>query len=180
MASVGALGWMQGAGSFLQAWGAVEAGRAARIRGQRSKAAAEFHAWQAEQKAGVTLAISQRQAEEERRQLDLVASRALAVSAASGAGVSDPTIVRLLARVKGEGVYRASVALYEGEAQARQLRLEAQAARVRGAEAEAEGRAAEFGHRLSALGSLVGGGSSLFARYGAGGPGSGDSATIDV
>jgi hypothetical protein len=60
-----------------------------------------------------------------------VASRALAVSAASGAGVTDPTTVRVIANARGEGAVRAATALYEGSARARQLRTEAAMGRLR-------------------------------------------------
>lgn len=177
------MGWLQGGGSFLQSWGLMESGKAARLQGERAQAAAEFEAMQAERDAGTAVAIAQRQAAEERRQAGLQASRALAVAAASGGGVSDPTIVNLIAATRGEGARRAAVALYEGEAKARKLRLEAAATRVSGADALAEGSARRQGYNLAALGATVRGygayeARSLYEKYGRGGPPKGDGALI--
>jgi hypothetical protein len=115
-------GIISGAGTILQFMGQMEMGRAARIRGQQAAAMAEFNAWEAQRQAGIAISISQRQAAEERRQATLVASRALAVAAASGAGVSDPTMVRIIANARGEGAVRAATSLYEGAALSRRLR----------------------------------------------------------
>jgi len=186
MAEFGALGWMQAAGSFLQAWGNFEQGRMARVQGERRRIAAEFDAWNAERQAGIAIAISQRQALEEERQGRLVASRALAVAAASGGGVSDPTIVRIIANARGEASYRAHVALYEGEARARELKFEAITGRIAGHELEAEGARVQGAYALAGLGALARGGASLYAKYGMNGPGttprggSGDAALIDA
>lgn len=180
------IGWMQAAGTLIEMWGNLEAGRTARIHGERLRAAAEFDAWQAERQGGVAIAISQRQAVEEHRQANLVASRALAVAAASGGGVSDPTIVRIIANARGEGTYRANVALYEGEARARQLRFEAITGRITGYGLEAEGAARSQAYALNALGVGVKGAASLYAKYGQNGPGTtpspgwGDNALIDA
>lgn len=160
-------------GSLFDAWGQIEQGRSARRRGERAAWAMEFQAQQAEEQAGTAIAISQRGAMEEERKASLMTSRALAVAAASGGGVSDPTIINLIARTRGEGAYRSGVVLYEGESRARQLRLQAQAYRVSGADAIATGREQEFGSRIGALGSLAGGSGSLFANFGGGGPGGG-------
>ena len=181
MASMSALGWMMGAGALLQAYGLYEQGRMARIQAGREQVFREFAMWNAEREGGLAIAVSQRQALEERRQADLVASRALAVAAASGAGVSDPTVVDLLARTRGEGVYRANVALYEGEARARSMRIAAA-----GGGGFDEGRSLQAGFNAAAAGALFRGGAGLYARslydrYGLNGPGtSGDSALIDA
>lgn len=169
--SIGALGWLQLGGSFLQMMGQQEGGRAARIEGEQRRAAAEFEAWQAEELAGQVMASAQRQALEEKRKARFDASRAIAVAAASGAGVSDPTIVNLIASAKGEGVYRAHVALYEGEAKARQLKFDAATGRLSGTQALMSGLRKEEGAALASMGTLVKGGASLYSKYGLGGPG---------
>lgn len=176
------VGWLSLGGAFLQAWGTLQGGRQARIAGERQKAAAEFEAIQEEEQAGIAIAISQRQAAEEARQGRYQASRALAVAASSGGGVSDPTIINLIARGRGEAVYRANVALYEGEAQARKMRLQAAATRVTGADLAAEGVRKQTGALFSAAGTVAERGLGLYAKYGMKGPtagpatgGSGDS-----
>lgn len=168
---VSGIGWMQAASSLIEIWGKMEQGRAARIQGQRQKQAHDFAVWTAEQEAGQAIAISQRAAAEQRRQGEHLASRALAVAAASGAGVSDPTMVNILANVRGEANYRAAVALYEGESMARNLRLEAATGRVSGFEALAEGYARQQGYALAATGRGLREIGSLYARYGQNGPG---------
>jgi hypothetical protein len=171
-------GYMQVAGAISQMMASREAGRMARVQGERARIAADFAAWQAEEQAGTAIAISQRQAMEERRQATLVASRALAVASASGAGVSDPTMVRILANARGAGTYRANVALYEGEAKARILRLDAAAGRVSGWDAQAEGADRAKGYALQSMGNTFRTGASLYAKYGGDGP-SGDYKLID-
>lgn len=180
-----ALGWLSAGATLFEVLGSLEQGRAARAHAQRVRQAYEFQAWQAERDAGLAIAVSQRGALEERRQGELQASRALAVAAASGAGVSDPTMVRILANTQGEAAYRAAVALYEGEAQARNLRIEAAAGRVSGMDALAEGYRLQQGYALRAGGQALRGIASLYARYGQHGPGTapagrGDAALIDA
>lgn len=182
MASLASLSWMEGAGSFLQAFGLLQSGKSARIAGERARVASEFNKRQADREALLAVAAGQRQMIEERRQANLVASRALAVASASGAGVSDPTIVNLIAKAKGEGAYRAGVALYEGEARARELRLQGLAGLASGYDTEADAINRQMGATLSAGGAAAKGAFSLYAKYGLNGPGtgagSGDSSLI--
>lgn len=114
---------------------------------------------QLETNAGLERASSQRRAMEERRQAGLAASRGLAVAAASGGGVDDPTIVNLLAGIEGEGEYRALTALYEGEESARGMEAEA-AARRRGA------KSTKTAGLIKAGSTILSAGSSLYGRYG--------------
>lgn len=172
------LPYLHGAGTALQVFGLFEQGKSARLAGERARLAAEFTAWQAEQQGKLAIAIAQRRALEERRQGDVRASRALAVAAASGGSVNDPTIINLLSRTQGEAVYAAQVALYEGEAQARELRLQGAAARVGGAQAVVEGIRSQSGYQLAAVGAGFRGAASLYDKYGGGGP-SGDSGLIE-
>lgn len=178
-------------GSVSQAYGAYQQGQAAKIAGEGAMQDAEFRATmlefsarEAERQGGRAKASTQRQAMEERRQGRLAASRALAVAAASGGGVSDPSIVDLISRTEGEAHYRASIALYEGEAEARRLRFEAMmgrgnAALVRsyGSADQSAGENAAASFNMKAIGKLVEGGSSLYAKYGLGGP-KGDAALV--
>lgn len=164
------LAWMQAAGAFVSIMGLGAQGKMARIAGEREKQAADFNAWNAERTAGKLIAISQRQALEERRQGEISASRMLALAAAGGGGVSDPTIVRLLSKAEGESVYRANVALYEGETKARQLRLDAALGRVSGLQHLEEGLRTQEAYGLAGLAVGVRQGASLYAKYGLGGP----------
>lgn len=174
MASMSDVNWLKTGSAFTQAgaavveiMGIIEQGRMAKIQAQRQRVYAEFNEQEANKQAGQAIAISQRAAQEQRRQGNYEASRALAVAAASGGGVTDPTIVKLIADTKGEGAYRANVALYEGEAQARKLRL---AGYTSGFNNDASITAGTTGAAL-AVGMKTG--ASMFARYGMNGPGGG-------
>lgn len=157
-------------GTYFQVQGMREAGRTARIRGEMQAAARQFDAWEADRRAGEAIAISQRQSLEEQRQATLVASRALAVAAASGAGVSDPTMVRVIANARGEGAVRAATALYEGQARARQLRTEAVLGRVSASEADLTGRETEAAYSIRSAGAVARESLSLYSKYGLDGP----------
>jgi hypothetical protein len=171
---MGALGWLMGASTLMEAYGIREQGRMARVQSDRERVYREFAQWNAERVGAIAVASSRLQAREEERQADLVASRALAVAAASGGGVSDPTVVNIIARTKGEGAYRANVALYEGAERARQLRIAA----AGGGDFNA-GDSIMAGANAAALGRLARGGLSLYAKYGLGGPGGGDGKSGD-
>jgi len=170
--SMGLLGWAQAASAIGDAYSSIESGRIARIQAERERMFRQFEAEQAEIIAGREIAASQRVAAEERRQSELVASRALAVAASSGAGVTDPTVVRLIAQTKGEGVYRANLALYEGETRARQLRLQAVGLNIEGSNAILEGDTRDMAYRARGRSSVIRTAGSLFARYGGEGPSS--------
>lgn len=83
---------------------------------QKAKKAGEkdaaFNAEQLRARAEISRATGQRVAAEERRQARLLQS---AVQARAGGGGMDPTVVKLMADIEGEGEYRALSALYEGE-----------------------------------------------------------------
>lgn len=158
------------AGSMISAVGQMQSSKGAQLAGQRKRAAADFEAAQMEQQAGQVVAASQRDAEEQRRQSQLMQSRALALAAASGAGASDPTVVDLIAKTAGDGAYRAGVALYQGEERHRQLLLGADAKRYEGFIAEEGGELEAQARRTMALGSIVQGGGSFYSKYGNNGP----------
>lgn len=178
MAELTAPGYVSAFGTIIQMMGQLGQGRAARAQGDRARAAAEFAAWQAEQQAGLAVAYSQRQALEVQRQGRLEESQILAVAAASGGGASDPTITRLIANNAGFTAYKSAVAIYEGEAKARELKMEAITGRIGGAQAQAVGAERQTGYALSAAGTGIKGAASLYEKYGRGGPGKGDQALI--
>lgn len=164
-------------GGVLQYEGYTQAAEGARLAGRRKRVASEFEAEQLDQQAGQVVAASQRDALEEKRKADLAASRAIALAAASGGGVSDPTVVNIIAGLKGEGAYRSAVAIYRGADQARKLRMGASAKRYEGAVAE-EGATMEaasyetlaVASAFQTAGSLAEPVSSLYKKYGGGGP----------
>lgn len=146
------------AGTALTAHSQAKAGR-------RAQRVAEAQALELEYGAGQKKAESQRTALEVERQGKLEASRALAVAAASGGGASDPTIINLMAQLAGETNYRKMVALYEGEAESEAMMKEAKVVRE-------EGRAARKASQLQAFGTVLSGGSSMYSKFGGGGPSS--------
>jgi len=102
--------------------------------------------------AGQAIAIGQMDAAEERRSADIIGSRAVAVAAAGGAGGD---INNLIADIKGEGSYRASIAMYEAESQSERLKHEGfQAERMGRKQKKEMGRRA-FGTVLQGAGSVL-------------------------
>ena len=180
---------LQAIGAFTNLVGSFQSASAARISGQRAQVEAQFEAAQLKQQAGQAEAAGTYAADEQVRQTALIQSKALAVAAANGGGVSDPTIVNLLSRNAGEGAYRAAVALYDGESRARSLNMQAASKIYEGQLAsDAAGQKAK-GYEIGGVSKLFGTGASLFANYakvGGDGPnrpatksvGSGDSAQI--
>lgn len=140
------------AGSALSAGGSI-IGANSEAKEMRREAA------QLETQAGLERASSHREAIDRKREARLAVSRGIAVAAASGAGVDDPTVVNLLARIEGEGEYRALSALYEGEETARGMEAEA-AARRRGA------KSTKKAGLIKAGSTILSAGSSMYDRYG--------------
>ena len=97
-----------------------------RIRAAAAATADQFQQQQLTVNAGQQIAAAQRTAAEETRQSDLLKSRAIAVTSASGAG-GGSSISSIIGRIQGEGVYRALVAMYQGEDAARTMRMQAAA-----------------------------------------------------
>ena len=160
-------------GSVLQFGGSMQAAKATKEAGQRQRVASEFAAAQQTQNAGQAIAAAQRKASEQERRSRLVASRALAVSAAGGGSASDTTVENIISDIAGEGAYRAGVELYQGEERARQLRMGADASMYEGAVAEAGAKAKARAIKTEAFGKLIGSAGSLYGKYGMGGPSSG-------
>jgi hypothetical protein len=121
---------------------------------------AGFEAVQLEQRAGQYRAAGQRAAMEERRRAELAGS---ALQARAGGGGSDPTVVKLASDIAGEGEYRALAALYGAEERAVGDEMNAEGRRYSGKDARRAGR-------IAAGTALIDGGSSMYGRYGRGGP----------
>lgn len=111
------------------------------------KRAADLSAKQLRKRAKARRAEAGAEAREEIRQGDLIESRNMAVAAASGASLADPTFIRLMADVDADSEYRALTRLYEGETEARSDEIEA---KVR----KREGRAVLVSSILSGVESM--------------------------
>lgn len=161
-------------GTLISAQGQRQAGKTAAAQGaaaaQNERVAAEFEARQADYLAGQALAGSQLEAREQRKAAALLASKALARAAASGAGASDPTVVDILSEIYSEGAYRSALALYEGQESARSLNVAATARRLGGSSAasarQAEGESIARASNLSMFSTLLRGGTSLLDQFG--------------
>jgi hypothetical protein len=130
--------------------------------GQQAKIDSQIKARELREDANARQAESQREAIVRRRQGTYAASRARAVAAASGAGVSDTTADTLIGRIETQSDLNVLDALYEGDTTARGLRDGARTA-IR------EGKAARKASRYKALGSAVSGASSFYSKFGGGG-----------
>ena len=128
--------------------------------GRDRKAAADFEAAGLQRQGQQDIASSQRDAEEQRHQAQLVASR---VQALAGGGGGDPTVMKIQSGISAEGEYRALTALYGGTERAAG-RNDAASARM------LEGKNAQKASYYSAASSLIGAGGTLYGRYGGGGP----------
>lgn len=145
------------AGSALSAGGSILGAnsQASELRSQAD---------QLDARAGSTRATSQRQAIEERRQGDLVSSRALALAAAGG-GADDPSVINDLANISGRGEYSALSDLYNGETSAQSDEAQA-AANRRGASAvKTAGVLKAAGTMIGTAPTILNHGSSLFTKY---------------
>lgn len=159
------------AGAVSSIAGGFSAANAAKTAAQRQKTEAEFEAEQMTQAAGQAIATSQRDAIEQRRQARLLQSRAIAISGASGASVTDPTVLNLIGDIAGQGSYRAAVALYQGEDKARQLNMGAAAKRYEGEVALETGRNKARAYQIQGITGALGNTATMFGKYGGGGPG---------
>lgn len=128
--------------------------------GNAANKAAKFEATQLETKAKNERATSQLAAQEQRRQANLVTSRARAIGAASGvdpgAGVTD---LQNEANIAGEGEYRALAELYSGENRARGYQDQAKARLF-------EGKSYKQAGKMQAASTILGKfGSSIYDRF---------------
>jgi len=156
--------------AFQQKKAGSEAEKASVQAASNTRAMAEFEALQQERYAGEAKQEAELIAAEQRRTARRLASDALAAAAASGAGARDPSVVNIMAEIMGEGNYRAQVALYEGEKEARNRMLAAAAGRISGESGAAarigEGRAQARAGSLAATSTVLRGVGSWAERYG--------------
>lgn len=124
-------------------------------QGKAAKSASDAVAIQQEREGKAAQAEAQREALNERKKANYAASRALAVSAASGAGVADDAIADLQA----EGDYRVLSALYSGDTDAELANFAAGASRR-------EGSARKRGAYMNAGSTILGGASDFYSKYG--------------
>ena len=112
-----------------------------------------------EANAQTVKAVAQQKGFEEDRKTKIIASRAQALAAFSGAGATDSTVSEVISDITGEGEYRRNVALYNGQEDARRLLLDARSTQ----QAADEERKASRTRQLTSLFDL---GSSAYSKFG--------------
>lgn len=142
------------AAAGTQAYSQIQAGKAAKIN-------AESVALQQEKAGKAAQAESQRVALFERKKANYAESRALALAAASGGGVDNPTVQNILGDIKEQGDYNVLASLYSGDTDAELAKLSAGATRR-------QGRAYQRASYLNAGSTLLAGASSFYGKYNAG------------
>lgn len=145
-----------GAGSALQVGGTAVSALGQLAAGRSARAAANFEAAQLEQSAKAEQAMASREAEQRRKEKNLVISRARAVGAAGGGGLD----YDLLGALEEEGELRARDAVFSGEETAQGRLAQAGARR---AEGRAASTAAFYGAGSSVLSQA---GTSFLRKYG--------------
>jgi len=115
---------------------AAKAGsKAAMAQGKAQQDMNYFEATQMESAAGQQQALAQRNAQDELRKSAIAQSQALAMAGASGAGVSDPDVTKLLGDIAAEGRLAADTHLYNGDEAAKSLKVNAKMSRWQGDQA---------------------------------------------
>lgn len=154
--------------TVLTAGGQFQKGNTAQAVGQRTAIADQFQAAQLVQNAGQEQAAGQIGAANQDLATSYIVSQALARAAASGGGASDPTVINNIARIQGEGKYRADVARYEGDSKARQMNLQADALKEQGVNAIEDAKSAKQWSNLSGFSTVLSGvAKTMFGKYGA-------------
>lgn len=146
---------MGGLGKVLSLSGTILGGVGTVAGGAAANASAQYEAKQLEARATAERAAGQRDAMRERKQKELVISRAKAVGAASGGGVD----LVGLGKIEEEGEYNALTAMWEGEERARGAEDQAAATRWSGKQA----KRASF---INAGATILDGGASFMEKYG--------------
>lgn len=154
-------------GQFLGAFSHIQ-------HGFESRRLAGIEADQLRDNAGQAVAASQVASEDVAQRTKQLTARALAVAAASGGGASDPSVVKAISSIAGEGAYRKALTLYQGQEASRSMQNQADATEYRG-------KSQQTASFLNAVGGTVGAGTSLIkgyektqslrAKYGGSGPG---------
>lgn len=148
----------------------------ANVNAANTRNVAAYNAGLANQAAGQEEAASQIRANEVRRQSRLKQSRVLALAAASGGGAMDMDVMNAIAGFEEEGDLAARVELYQGSESARKYRAQGEAGVWQGEIAarnlKYEGLSKASALKNKAIGTIMGGASSLASKYGGRGFGS--------
>jgi hypothetical protein len=163
-----ALPYVQAAGTVMNVMGSMSAANTAQSNaGQQS---ASYQAQAASQRAAGLQALAEgtMAAREKTRQGAILLSNAVAMAAANGGSVTDPSLAGLLTRNAGKTAYEAAVALYSGQEKQRAFNDEANMSDQAAGVAIATGNAQAKAYRVRAFSDLLGSStaSTLFSRFG--------------
>lgn len=146
---------MSGMAAALPVVGGLVTGLGALQEGKEKQALSYAQGGQMRRNAEQLRATGQAQGEEELRKSELMRSRILAVAAASGGGVTDPTVINLVSANAAEGSLAAATHRYSAESKAQDTEYQAMLT-------EREGDAYARASKWKAAGSLLGAGGSMF------------------
>jgi len=149
-------------GTIMGAKGEYDSARAVKQK-------AAYEAQQLRVNAGQTEAAGQIDAAAETRKSKLLQSRALALAAASGGGALDPSVVKIISGLAGEGKLASQMQMYNAGERARVMRSQA-AATEYGALLESKA------HKTKALSTILSGAASIYSTLGGFGSAGADSA----
>ena len=160
---------MMAVSAVLSVAGGAKQASAMRQQGDQMRAAREFEAQQQRDAANSSVATAQREGAEEERKARYMASRAIALGAASGA--MGDAVYDIASDIEGEGAVRAAYKIYSGEERARQQLMSAESSEWMGLN-EQQGMETKADSAItSSIGSAVGSMGSMYAKFGMGGPG---------
>jgi hypothetical protein len=153
------------AGTAFSGYQSIQQGKAAKAQANQLAAQRDLDAAEQLQQAKAAEAESQREAIDVKKKSKLLASRAMAVAAASGAGTDNVTVENLIGDINAEGEYQKLAALYSGDTDARLARY-ASASSLRGARtARSEGSATRAAGYANAGSTVLTGASDWYSRY---------------
>lgn len=158
------------AGTAMSAYGQTQAGAAAKAQGAAQQVASNYTAAQLDQQATAVRGQTSAQVSDNARQTQLIQSTVRARAAASGGGATDPGVVTLESGIAGRGEYNNLALLYSGEEKAQGLNTQANVTRYTGQEQFDAGINNRTAANTKAIGSIFSGASSLYGKYGVGGP----------
>jgi hypothetical protein len=156
-------------GTAVSVIGQLKQAQAQKNLAKQQEMIADSQAKAQEQAAGQERASSQRAAYNAQKEGELAKSRAQAISAATGAGALDPSIVNITGGIDEETSYRAQTALFEGEERGKGLEHQAAITRATGSLNAATSRAKAQQSMFGAAGTLIEGASDLYSKYSPGG-----------
>lgn len=152
------------AGTAVQAGASLLSGKAGMLEGRSAGQAADYEAAQLKRAAVTERAIGQRKAMERNHETELLMSEQIARAGASGAGITNPTILHLISDTAARGAYLADSEVTAAETAARSKLDEAKAVKFRGRVARMRGKTEMGASLLDAGGKLLSGLSNI--KYG--------------